>query len=196
MRAAWLRQAYDIHVLMSESPSNTDWHAQGVSHFRAGQLDAAQLAFESAWAEAQRANDKRRSAEAANDLGVTFQKLKQRDRAKRQFETAIALFAELRDDPRRAQALGNLGTLLGDMRKFREAEVRLEQAATVFHQTGDLRSESLTLKWLSRVHLQHGDVFGALLAYERALARLEPLPVGQRLLRRFLQIPLRMISHG
>ncbi len=179
---------------MSESLSPSDWHAQGVTYFRAGQLEQAKQAFESAWSGAQSANDKRSSAEAANDLGVTLQKLKRRDQAKRQFETAVALFTELGDEQRRAQSLGNLGTLLGDMRQHREAEARLEQAAGLFHHAGDLRSEALTLKWLSRVHMQHGDIFGAILAYERALARLEPLPLSQKLLRRLLQIPLRMIA--
>ncbi len=174
--------------------SKTDFHAQGVAHFRAGEFAEAQCAFESAWAEAQRVNDKRRAAEAANDLGVTFQKLKQRDKAKHQFESALALFTEVGDQQRRAQTLGNLGTLLGDLRKFTEAESRLEQAALLFHTAGDVQNESLTLKWLSRVHMQHGDIFGALFAYERALARLEPLPLSQKLLRRFLQIPLRMIA--
>ncbi|MCA1555034.1 MAG: hypothetical protein LC737_11735 [Chloroflexi bacterium] len=82
------------------------------------------------------------------------------------------------------------------MRYFREAEARLEQAALLFHHAGELQDESLTLKWLSRVHMQRGDVFGALCAYERALARLEPLPVPYNLLRRFLQIPLRLIARG
>jgi len=175
---------------------NIDWHAQGIAYYRAGQLDEAQRAFESAWNAAQRANDKRSAAEAANDLGVTFQKLKQRDKAKQQFETALALFGEVGDAQRRAQTLGNLGTLLGDMRKFKEAESRLEQAAELFHHAGDVQNESLTLRWLSRVHMQHGDVFGAIFAYERALARLEPLPFAQKLLRRFLQIPLRLIARG
>ena len=180
---------------MSNSPASPDYHAQGLTYFRAGQFDQARKAFESAWSEAQRANDKRSSAEAANDLGVTLQKLKAREPARRQFETAVALFTEVGDEQRRAQALGNLGTLLGEMRKHREAEARLEQAAGLFHHAGDLQSESLTLKWLSRLHMQRGDVFGAILAYERALARLEPLPLGQRLLRRLLQIPLRMLAH-
>ena len=51
----------------------------------------------------------------------------------------------------------------------------LEQAAEVFHRLSDRQNEALTLKWLSRVHLRHWDFLGAIFAYERALARLEPL---------------------
>lgn len=178
------------------TPQRSDWHAKGIHYFRSGQLDEARHAFESAWREAQQAENKLAAAEAANDLAVTYQKLKQREIAKRHFETAISLFAAVGDDLKRAQAMGNLGALLADMRKFREAEVRLEQAAEVFHKLGDKQSEALTLKWLSRTHMSHGDYFGAIFAYERALARLEPLPFAQKLLRKFLQIPLRMLARG
>lgn len=181
---------------MSNASPTSDPHGQGVALFRAGQLAEARRAFESALADAQAAQNKLGMAEASNDLGVTLQKLQQRDGARKNFETAITLFAELNDDTRRARALGNLGTLLADMKKFRDAEIRLEQAAEIFRRVGDQQSESLTLKWLSRAHLKHGDFLGAIFAYERALARLEPLPPSQALLRKFLQIPLRILSRG
>jgi tetratricopeptide (TPR) repeat protein len=135
-------------------------------------------------------------AEAANDLGVTYQQLKQYEMARKNLDTAISLFAELNDDVKRAQAMGNLGTLLAEMGKYREADMRLEQSAEVFHRLGDRQNESLTLKWLSRVHLKHWDFLGAIFAYERALERLEPLSPEQKLLRRILQIPMRILSRG
>ena len=181
---------------MSDQSPATDPHTQGVALFRAGQLDEARRAFETALAEAQATQNTVAVAEATNDLGVTLQKLKQRDDVRKQFETAIALFAELGDDQKRAQVLGNLGTLLADMKKFRDAEIRLEQAAEIFRRLGDQQNESLSLKWLSRAHLQHGDFLGAIFAYERALARLEPLPPDQALLRKILQIPLRILARG
>jgi tetratricopeptide (TPR) repeat protein len=90
--------------------------------------------------------------------------------------------------------MGNLGTLLAAQGKYQEAEIRMEQAAEIFHKLRDYQSEALTLKWLSRMHMQHRDLFGAIFAYERALARLEPLPPPQALLRKLLQIPLRMLN--
>ncbi len=176
--------------------NHQQWHAQGLALFRAGRLEEARRAFESARLAAQNEHDVRGEAEAINDLGVVCQKLKQRDSAKQNFETAIALFARIDDDSRRAQALGNLGTLLAELKKFREAEMRLEQAAEIFHRYGDKQNEALTLKWLSRTHMQQGDFLGAIFAYERALARLEPLPLAQKLLRKFLQIPLRILMRG
>src|SRR5712692_1579850 len=154
-----------IRQTMSSPSITPDSHTQGLAYFHAGQLADARRAFESAWEAAERAQNQIGMAEAANDLGVTCQKLNQREAAQQNFETAIALFATLGDDARRAQALGNLGTLLGDMKKFREAEARLEQAAAIFRTLGDRQSESLTLKWLSRTHMQHFDFFGALFAY-------------------------------
>ena len=92
--------------------------------------------------------------------------------------------------------MGNLGTLLADMGNYRDAEIRLEQSAELFHRVGDAQNESLTLKWLSRTHLRHLDFLGAIFAYDRALARLEPLPPEQQMLRRILQVPLRILMRG
>jgi tetratricopeptide (TPR) repeat protein len=180
----------------NSSPSALESHERGVAYFRAGQYPAALKELERAAAASAAAGDKRTLAETANDLGATLQKLKQREAARKQFESALALFAELADDNKRAQALGNLGTLLADMKKYREAERTLEQAAELFHRLGEMGNEAFTLKWLSRVHLRQWDLLGALFAYERALARLEPLPPDQKMLRRLFQIPLRILSRG
>jgi tetratricopeptide (TPR) repeat protein len=173
-----------------------DSHARGIAAFRAGQYDDALKQFQIAAKEAADTQNKRAIAEIANDLGATYQRLKKRDAARKQFDTAMTLFAELGDDSKRAQAMGNLGTLLADMKKYRDAEMRLEQAAELFHRQKDMQSEAYTLKWLSRVHLRRWDFLGAIFAYERALARLEPLPPDQKLLRKFFQIPLRILMRG
>jgi tetratricopeptide (TPR) repeat protein len=178
------------------NPLLSDLHVQGLAQFRAGQYEEARRTFETARDQAQTAHDKQALAAAVNDLGVTYQQLKQYDAARTSLETAIGLFAELNDDVKRGQAMGNLGTLLADMGNYREADMRLEQSAEVFHRLGDKQNESLTLKWLSRVHLKQWDFLGAIFAYERALARLEPLPPNQQLVRRILQIPLRILSRG
>ena len=171
-------------------------HERGLAYFRAAQYPEALKELERAAATSAAVGDKQTSAETANDLGATLQKLKKRDGARKQFETALTLFTELGDDNRRAQAMGNLGTLLADMKKYRDSEIRLEQAAEIFHRLGDMQSEAFTLKWLSRVHLRQWDFLGAIFAYERALARLEPLPPDQKLLRQIFQIPLRILSRG
>ena len=182
---------------MSNSPTpSSPSHQKGIELFRAGQYDEARRAFEEARAEAQRADDRQAEGQALNDLGAAYQKLRQHDQARQSFEAAIRLFADLGDDRRRAQAMGNLGTLLGEMKKHREAIIRLEQAADVFTRIGDKQSAALTLKWLSRTYLQNWDFLEAIFAYERALARLEPLPPDQALLRKLLQIPMRILSRG
>lgn len=167
---------------------------QGVQEFRNGNLAEAQRTLEAARIAARQLAHKQGEAEVSNDLGVVCQKLQRYDDARQYFESALHLFAETNDDIKRAQTMGNLGTLLAQQKKHREAEIRLEQAAEIFHKLHDAQNEALTLKWLSRVHMQHGDIFGAIFAYERALARLEPLSGFNKWLRWLLQIPLRMMS--
>jgi len=176
------------------SPSFEQLRETGVQHFRAGQLDDARQAFESARVAAQSAANQLGEAQALNDLGVVCQKLKLSELARQYFDTAVHLFAAVGDDTKRAQAMGNLGTLLASQGKYQEAEIRMEQAAEIFHTLRDLQSEALTLKWLSRMHMQNRDLFGAIFAYERSLARLEPLPPHLALFRKLLQIPLRMLN--
>ena len=176
--------------------SETSLREHGLAQFRAGQYQAALQTFENLRAQAATAHDALSLAEATNDLGVTYQALKQNESAKTNLESAISQFATLNDDVKRGQAMGNLGTLLAEMGKYREAEIRLEQAAEIFHKAGDAQNEALTLKWLSRTHLKHWDFLGAIFAYDRALARLEPLPPDQQMLRRILQIPLRIMMRG
>ncbi len=178
----------------SPSPSFEQLRESGVQYFRAGQLEAAHQAFEAARTVAHGTANKLGEAQALNDLGVVCQKLKLSEIARQHFDMAVHLFAEIGDDTQRAQAMGNLGTLLAAQGKYQEAEIRMEQAAEIFHKLRDYQSEALTLKWLSRMHMQHRDLFGAIFAYERALARLEPLPPPQALLRKLLQIPLRMLN--
>jgi tetratricopeptide (TPR) repeat protein len=176
------------------SPSYEQLREAGVQHFRAGQLSAARQAFESARLAAQQNANPQGEAEMSNNLGMVCQKAKEYDAAYQHFDAAIHLLASIGDDVKRAQAMGNLGALLAEQGKYKEAEIRLEQAAEVFHKLRDSQNEALTLKWLSRIHMQHRDIFAAIFAYERALARLEPLPPHLSLFRKLLQIPLRMLN--
>ncbi len=169
-------------------------HVTAIEAFRAGQYEVSLRLLTTACDEARSAANRDAEAQALNDLGVISQKLKKRGEARKQFEAAIALFAQTGDERGRAQALGNLGTLLGEIRRPREAVAQLEQAQDIFTQIGDKQNAALTLKWLSRAHMQNWNPIEAIFAYERALARLEPLPLGQALLRRFLQIPMRILQ--
>lgn len=175
-------------------PANPN-HARALDAYRASNYAEAARLLATARDEAHRAGNRGAEAQALNDLGVVNQKLAKREDARKQFEAAVAMFAQIDDEHGRAQALGNLGTLLGDMHRKREAVASLEQAQELFTRLGDKQNAALTLKWLSRAHMQNWNPIEAIFAYERALARLEPLPPAQALLRRFLQIPMRML-HG
>jgi tetratricopeptide (TPR) repeat protein len=174
-------------------PANPN-HARALEAYRAARYDDALRLLAMARDEARKAANRAAEAESLNDLGVVLQKLKKRDEARKQFEAALAIFAQTGDERGRAQALGNLGTLLGEMHRKREAVASLEQAQEIFTRLGDRQNAALTLKWLSRAHMQNWNPIEAIFAYERALARLEPLPPAQALLRRFLQIPMRLLQ--
>ncbi|MBI5879302.1 MAG: tetratricopeptide repeat protein [Chloroflexi bacterium] len=178
---------------MSNLPANPN-HARAIEAYRAARYDEALRLLNTARAEAQASGDSAAEARALNDLGVVNQHMGKRDEARVQFEAAIALFAQAGNEHARAQALGNTGTLLGEMRNPRDAAARLEQAQEIFTRLGDKQNAALTLKWLSRMYMQNWNFVEAIFAYERALARLEPLPPGQALLRRFLQIPIRILQ--
>ena len=171
-------------------------HSRAIEAYRAGQHGDALRLLESAAAEARRRGDRAAEALALNDLGVVAQNLRRYPEAQRHFEAALALFDAPGDERARAQTLGNLGTLLGEIHRPREAAAKLEQASELFTRLGDNAGASLTLKWLSRTHMQRGSFLEAIFAYERALARMEPLPPHLALLRRFLRIPMTILQRG
>jgi tetratricopeptide (TPR) repeat protein len=158
--------------------------------YKAGQLDQAITAFEQVHAEYMTQGLMAQSASVANDLGVVYFLNGKPQQAREALNEALAAFEKLGDVAGQAKAIGNRAQLMSRSGDKEGAEKNYTRAAELFHQVGEVGMEHDTFRALSQMQLQRGHVLEALAAYDRALAA----NGGSRLLRAFLQIPLKLVG--
>ncbi len=162
--------------------------AEGMKSYRAGQLSDAIVQFEEARTEFAAQGNEAQAASVANDLGVVYFLSGRKQQAREVLQQALASFEKLGDVTGQAKAIGNLAQLMSQSGDKDGAEKNYTRAAELFHQAGERGMEHDTYRALSQMQLQRGRWLEALAAYDRALAA----SGGSRLLRWFLQIPLRL----
>ena len=158
--------------------------------YKAGQLDQAIAAFEQVHTEYAAQGNQAQTASVANDLGVVYVLDGKPQQARDALNEALAAFEKLGDVTGQAKAIGNLAQLMSRSGDKAGAEKNYARAAELFHQVGEGGMEHDTFRALSQMQLQRGRLLEALAAYDRALAA----KGGSRLLRAFLQIPLKLVG--
>jgi tetratricopeptide (TPR) repeat protein len=137
--------------------------------------------------------DQSRTAEVANDMGVVCTVLQRWDEAGKWLNEAHDWFTKISDYSGEAQALGNLGSMFRARGDLKQAAANFQLAADRFHLVGDDQRRAATLRALTIVRLSQFRFFQALAAYDAALACESDPTFFQRLLRRIISAPLRMI---
>lgn len=170
--------------------SALELYEKGKQLYAAGSLSEAVAAFETSRTEFLKAEDEAHAATVQNDLGVVYYLIGRRAEASQVLTEALATFEKTGDLSGQAKAAGNLAQVLNRAHATEQAEKYYMRAAELFHQTGQRDLESDTHRALSLMHLKRGRFMDALAAYDRALAARG----GSRLLRAFLQIPLRLVG--
>ena len=158
--------------------------------YKAGQLDQAITTFEQVRGEYTAQGDAAKAASVANDLGVVYYLNGKPQQARDALNEALAAFEKLGDVTGQAKAIGNLAQLLSRSGDKDGAEKNYTRAAELFHQVGERGMEQDTYRALSQMQLQRGRWLEALASYDLALAA----KGGSRLLRAFLQIPLKLVG--
>lgn len=130
------------------------------------------------------------AARAANDLGVVYYLLGRHDDARQTFQDALTAFEQLGDLLGQAKAIGNLAPVLERAGDRAGAEENYLRAGELFHQLAEKQFEYDTYRALSQLQLSGGRWLEALASFDRGLAA----KGGARLLRWFLQIPLRLLG--
>jgi tetratricopeptide (TPR) repeat protein len=167
---------------------------QGRQRYRVGELDAALLCLQQAYDGFKSDGNQSQIAEVANDLGVVYTVLRQWNQAEKWLNDAHRLFVGLGDYDGEAQTLGNLGSMYRARGKLQEAAAHLQLAADRFHLVDDNERRAMTLKSLGFVRLRQYRFLQALATFEAAYA-CQPNPTFiQRLLRKFLSLPLRVLQ--
>ncbi len=161
---------------------------QAMDLYRAGSFQQAVGEFEKARAAFLEEGNKNQAALAANDLGVVYYALGNLPDARKSMELARSEFEALGDLSGQAKAIGNLAQLMNKQGDKANAEKNYAIAADLFHRAGERAFEVDTYRALSQMQLQRGRILEALASFDRALAA----KGGNRFLRWFLQIPLKL----
>jgi tetratricopeptide (TPR) repeat protein len=167
---------------------------EGIRLFRFGEYEEAAAQFDEAHALYGELDNVKGQAEMLNNLGAIHTQEGRWDEAIEAFTQAKAVFESLEDKDGQAQTLGNLGTTYRHKDDKEAAVEHLKEAVSLFHDIGEREKEAATLTVLSRIRLGQGRWFEALHFYDLSLGCSEPPGLKERILRRFVQIPLNMLA--
>jgi len=167
---------------------------QALEAYRNGQIEQALAGFEAARQAFAGRGDRAKAAEMANDLCVAFLKAGRASEALAAVSETPETFLALGDAQRAAQAHGNLGSALEACGNLAEAEAAYRQACDRFAALGDRESEALTWRALSQVQLRLGRPMEAIATMQSSLKARPRATRTERLLRRILDLPLRLLG--
>ena len=164
-------------------------HGRGIDHYRAGRYSEAASCFEQALADARAVDDRRRAAEALNDLGVARRELDEWDAAEAALTEARSLFEALQDRKGEAQAIGNLASVYEGRGDHAAAAEAYRASAALFEELGE--SDLATYSWqaLSRLHLNQKQWLPAIAAYEEGIEAMPDGSLKKGLLQRIVRLP-------
>jgi diguanylate cyclase (GGDEF)-like protein len=134
-----------------------------------GDWDGAESYLQEALEIAQRAQDKRRTADVLNLIGLAHNWRGDTVRARVLLEQSLSLFRELEDDRGVASMLGNLGDLAASSGDYDEAVALTRQSLAILERVHDVQSTAWQLVNLGAFELKRGDRDAARPALRRAL---------------------------
>jgi len=169
-----------------------DLEKQGMTAFKEGEWALASTSFLEARAAYDSEGDDAKSAEMGNNICVALLQDNRPEEAIAAVEGTWQVFLTHGDDLRAAQAYGNLASAHEACGDAAGAEKAYGLAAGLFESGGDEKARELTLAAISRLQLKRGQPLQALASMQSGLEGSSRLSFGKRLLRKILQLPLRL----
>lgn len=157
-------------------------------------LDEAITGFRSAAEAYASRGDHLMAAEMGNDLCVALLKKQDPSAALSAVEGTPEVFAAHGDDQRTALAYGNLASARESLGDVEGAEEAYRKAADLLAEIGDTDSRAHTLKALSQMQLKKGQAMDAVASMQAGLEGAAGLNFWQRILRRLLRLPYRLLG--
>ncbi len=180
--------------MSAPSFSPEQWIATATAAYRRGDWVEAVRCFSAARQAFSEAGMPVQSAEAANNLSVTYLQAGQGEQALEAVEGTPQFFLDAGDTVRAAQAHGNLGAALEACGRLELAEPAFRRAIELFESAGDAEQRALSLQALARVQLRRGQAMQALGSMQAGLEGGRRLSPTRRLLRRLLRLPGRILG--
>lgn len=169
-------------------------HKKGIEAFRVGDYEEAKTHFEAVLAAARAANDRKKEAEALNDLGVVRKELDDIEGAFEALNHALDIYTELEDAKGEGITLGNLGKVEEAAGKYEEAIESYIEAAAIFEESQDSEMAMYCWQALSRLKMHRKDWLGAISAYEEGIAHLPDRSIKKKIMQKLLQLPFKFMG--
>lgn len=170
--------------------------SEAESAYSAGDyLQAAQF-FKSAQRSLKVMGDKIRAAEMANNCSVALLKAGEAKDALLVLDGSYEVFENAGDTKRQAMALGNRAAALDVLKEFEPAMKAYQDAAELLNQIGERELYLSTMQALSALQLRTGDQLGALGTMKAGINKIESPNMKQRLLRKLIDFPFKLLNRG
>ena len=136
------------------------------------------------------------AAEMANNRSVALLQAKDAEGALQALEGTIEVFQEQEDRKSEAMAIGNRAAAFEALGRLREAEEDYWQSAQILKEIGEHDLRLSTMQAISALQIRTGRQFQAVATMQAGLDGLQKPSAKQRLLKRFLGIPQKIINKG
>lgn len=179
---------------MADTLNPKQFVKEGNAAYKRGDYPAAAKAFAAAAAGYEAQGDALAAAEMMNNASVAYLQAEEPEAALQAVEGTAAVFAAAGDLPRQGMALGNYAAALEALDRFDEALESYEQSAQVLEQAGEDQLRLKVMQSISALQLRTGRQLQALASMQAGLESTKRLSPQQRVLKRLLDIPFKMLN--
>jgi tetratricopeptide (TPR) repeat protein len=178
---------------MSEPAALQNLSEQALSSYNSGDYQKAAALFTSVAEGFTKNGDNLSAAEALNNRSVALLKAGCAEEALQAAMGTDRVFASGGDSRRQAQALANQAAALEALKKNAEALNTYRQSAELLEQIGDKESLTFVMQSMSALQLRMGKQFDAMASMDAALASKKNLTLKEKLLKKLLRMPFKML---
>jgi len=166
----------------------------GQQLYRAGKYLEAAAQFERAAKAYGESGNMVLSAEMANNQSVALLQVGDAQGALKACEGTEQIFHQVGDIEREGIAIANYAAALEGLNRLEEALHHYQRAAALFKQINHSEMRAVTLKAISSLQIRTNRQLEALASMDAALEEQKQLTLKERLLKRLLDLPFKMIG--
>lgn len=167
---------------------------EGKTAYEREEYEAAARAFEAAERGYAALGDALNAAEMANNRSVTLLQMGNAQASLDAVGNTPEVFAQAKDTRRHAMALGNKAAALAELGQREEAEKLYWECARLLNEIGETALRASVLQAISRLQMRSGRVMEAVASMQSGLEQVEKPSWIQKMLKKLLQIPNRMLN--
>ena len=181
---------------MSETISPNQLAREAKKVYEMGNFVESAHAFEAAAQAFMSSGDELMASEMRNNSSVAFLQAGEAEAALQAVEGTVEIFAQAGDIRRQGMALGNLGAALEAVNRAEESMAAYLQSAELLNQAGETDLRLHVMRSLSSLQLRSGRQIEALATMQAGLEGVEKPGPKQRLLKRLLNIPSKLLNRS